>query len=299
MPGAAFKSPRPAPDTKAVHHPGGAMKTRLVRTSLLAALAFGAVLAGPVNAAWASPTTAPPRYDSVGTTRLYALVNAHRTAKGLHPLTVNARLAGIAKSWTSGMARTGNFAHNDALFSKASHRSLGMSTLGENVAFNYSVEAAHAALLNSPHHLYNIELPAFAVGGFAVVVDSTGKYWVTEDFGSAPRAVAAPAPPVRAAVVRPVAKPVRQVVAPRPVAHVAPVAKPAPKAAPKAAPKPAAVPVAHVAARPVPEADLSTVAGESSVAAAGVAAHAPTGALPWSAAGLLAAVVLGFARLRA
>jgi hypothetical protein len=272
------------------------MSVRLARTSLLVAVLAGALLGGSAGAAPRATLTTPPRYDAAGTTRLYALVNAHRTAKGLRPLAVSTRLAPIARTWTTHMASTGTFAHNDAMFSAASHRALGMSTLGENVAYNYSVEAAHTALLNSPHHLYNIELPAFAVAGFAVVVDGTGKYWVTEDFGSAPRAAAAPAP------VRVVAK---RVAAPRPVVRAAVRPKAAPKpvvrAVPRPAPRPAATVAAKAAPRPAPEVLAPTTADAVPVATTPLAAHRSSGnaALPWSAAGLLAAVVVGFARLRA
>jgi uncharacterized protein YkwD len=281
------------------------MSARLTRTSLLLAALAGALVAGPTNAA--APVRIPPvralspQYDAAGTARLYALVNAHRTAKGLRTLSVHPRLAAIAKDWTMYMARTGNFAHNDALFTKASHQSLGMATLGENVAFNHSVEAAHLALLNSPHHLYNIELPAFAVAGFAVVIDGTGRHWVTEDFGSAPRA-AAPVKPVPKRVAPPVARPTvgRVQAAPRAAPRTAP--RPAPKKpAAKPAPKPAAPAALSAAPRDAPTVDAPTLPVTMALGAA--AAPAPTPGsppwLPWLAVGLLATVTFGWSRLRA
>jgi uncharacterized protein YkwD len=282
------------------------MSARLARTSLLLAALAGALVAGPTNAA--APVRIPPvrtlspQYDAAGTARLYALVNAHRSAKGLRTLSVHPRLAAIAKDWSMSMARTGDFAHNDALFTKASHQSLGMATLGENVAFNHSVEAAHLALLNSPHHLYNIELPAFAVAGFAVVIDGTGRNWVTEDFGSAPRAPA-PAKPVAKPVPRPVARPTtgRVQAAPKAAPKAAP-AKPVAKPAAKPA-KPVAAPALRAAPRPTPRVDAPaavTVAMGSTTAAA--PATPPGGGLPWLpwlAVGLLATVTSGWSRLRA
>jgi uncharacterized protein YkwD len=273
------------------------MRARFARTSVLLAALAGALVAGPTNAA--SPVRIPPvktlapQYDAVGTARLYTLVNAHRSARGLQALAVHPRLAAIAKDWTMSMARTGNFAHNDALFTKASHQSLQMATLGENVAFNRSVEAAHLALLNSPHHLYNIELPAFAVAGFAVVVDSTGRYWVTEDFGSAPRAVPAPRPVVRR--VSPPRPAVRRVQAAPKVA-----AKAAPKAAPtKPAAKPAPQPAAKAAPRPAPLVDPATVPVTMALGTASTPAPGSLPWLPWLAVALLATLSLGWFRLRA
>jgi uncharacterized protein YkwD len=281
------------------------MRVRFARTSLLVAAVAGALLTGPATAGAPLRSTVDkvlaPKYDAAGTARLYALVNAHRTAKGLKALSVHTRLAGIARDWSTSMARTGNFAHNDALFTKASHRSLGMATLGENVAFNYSVEAAHLALLNSPHHLYNIELPAFAVAGFAVVLDGTGKYWVTEDFGSAPRS-AAPAGPVAGPVAAPVARPVVRRVQAAPEA----APKAAPRPAPRKAAKPAAAPAVRtapvVAPRPAPEAEAAAVPVTVAMGAATAPSRPGPGGLPWLpwlAAGLLATVTFGWSRLRA
>jgi hypothetical protein len=167
-----------------------------------------------------------PVYDAVGTARLYTLVNTHRAAIGLRPLSLDRRLADVAKSWTLHMAATGVLSHNDALFTKTMHTTLGIKNFGENVAYaSLGVDRANVILLESPKHRENIENGAFAVGGFAVYQDAKGVTWVTEDFGTPPVTVAARVAPKP----RPVASPPAPV-KPRPAARPAPAPRPAPAA---------------------------------------------------------------------
>lgn len=153
----------------------------------IAAAAAGLVLllTGGTSYADSAPSPSPsPGYSATGTWQLLALVNQHRRDKGLRPLTVDSRLASIARTWTERMAASGALAHNDAFFSAASHRSLGMRTLAENVGWNYSVAAQNDAFLGSAGHRANIDNPALRVAGFAVVRGADGRVWSTEDFGS-------------------------------------------------------------------------------------------------------------------
>lgn len=198
-------------------------RTRLARTAVTFAVAASALLAVAPARAVELPATGPG-YDAAATTHLLALVNAHRAAIGLGALRTDSRLAAVAQSWTLRMTTTGVLAHNDALFTHDEHTALRIATFGENVAYSStSVDAAHDALMHSPHHLANIETAAFAVAGFAVALDARGWVWVTEDFGTEPRAATAPA-----AVVRRVRAPT--VTTARPTRAVAVVhAKPAPR----------------------------------------------------------------------
>jgi uncharacterized protein YkwD len=132
-----------------------------------------------------APSAAPaPGYSASGTWQLLALVNKHRRALGMPALTVDARLAAIARKHTESMAASGVLRHNDALFTPASHKALGMKVLGENVGWNYSVSAQDSAFLKSPLHRANIETRSFRVAGFAVVRGADGRIWSTEDFGT-------------------------------------------------------------------------------------------------------------------
>lgn len=124
-------------------------------------------------------------YSETGTWQLLALVNKHRRALGMPALVVDTKLAAIARAWTEQMAASGNLGHNEALFTPAAHRALGMKTFGENVGWNYSVPAQDAAFLKSPLHRANIETRSFRYAGFAVVRGADGRIWSTEDFGSA------------------------------------------------------------------------------------------------------------------
>ncbi|HEX8004101.1 MAG TPA: CAP domain-containing protein [Mycobacteriales bacterium] len=250
---------------------------RTFRTA--AALAAAAVLLPGVAAAALPARLVAVTYDAAGTARLYALVNGHRRALGLPALALDTRLAGIARTWTLGMAASGDLAHNDALFTSATHALLRIKTFGENVAYaSRGVDSAHQVLLDSPHHRENIESRAYAVAGFAVAVDAKGVTWVTEDFGSrpvAPAATTAPAP-------RPVAAPTparAASTAARPAARAAIAARrPAPVAARPAAPAaPAYVPPAWPhRASPTDRVDpAATGPATAPAAATGTAAGAP------------------------
>ena len=79
-----------------------------------------------------SPSPSPSiGYSATGTWQLLALVNKHRRAMGMPGLVVDNRLAAIARTHTEQMAATGDLRHNDALFTPASHRALGMKAFGE------------------------------------------------------------------------------------------------------------------------------------------------------------------------
>jgi uncharacterized protein YkwD len=262
--------------------------SRCARVACCAALA--AVLAGGLPAASAAgvPADVPAKgYDAAATTRLYASVNAHRRSLGLRALAVDDRLAAVATSWTTKMAATRTLAHNDALFTPASHQALGIETFGENVGDTWAEERIEPMFLASPHHRANIESPAWTLAGFAVVIDATGQYWITQDFGG-PRA-AAPAP---ARVSTPVVH--------RPVAAAVPTVRTA--APPAAVRAPIARRVAAIA-RPValavpPRAEPTPRVDRTEVAVTAAAGPAP-GRSAWAAVAFLlaAAVVSGLLRL--
>ncbi|MBK5307280.1 MAG: CAP domain-containing protein [Frankiaceae bacterium] len=139
----------------------------------------------PTPSPTAAPSPAPAAgYSATGTWQLLALVNKTRRGMGLSALVIDNRLASAARAHTERMAASGILRHNDALFTPASHRTLGMKALGENVGWNYSVTAQHDAFLNSPGHRANIVSRSFRVAGFAVVRGADGRIWSTEDFGT-------------------------------------------------------------------------------------------------------------------
>jgi uncharacterized protein YkwD len=162
------------------------ISTRWVAAAALGfALVTGSASYADGTAPSPSPTAAPaPGYSASGTWQLLALVNKHRRALGMPALTIDTRLAAIARKHTESMAASGVLRHNDALFTSASHQALGMKAFGENVGWNYSVNEQDTAFLNSPLHRANIETRSFRVAGFAVVRGADGRIWSTEDFGT-------------------------------------------------------------------------------------------------------------------
>jgi hypothetical protein len=223
-----------------------------------------------------------------------AKINSIRSSRGLGTLAVDGQLTAVARSWSQHMADDGTLQHNPSLGSQVS----GWRTLGENVGTGPSADSIEAAFENSPHHFENMVDPSFNYIGVGVVQDSSGTYWVTEDFKqstNAPKPAPAPSRPAPAAP-KPVAKPAA---APRPAAapvHAA-TARPAPSAA-------TAAPVATTVASAPPETVPLAVLGARTQPATGTPGLGV--ANPFTAAnvtGLVAVVILGasmalFARVR-
>ena len=194
--------------------------------------------------------------DRKAAAELLALVNEERGRRGIPPVARDPRLEEVAIAHTLSMARDGVLRHNDRLFTRESHAELGISRFGENVAYDWSVPAAHEAFLGSAEHRDNVFGPAYRLAGFAVVRDSDGALWVTEDFGTprmAPRPAATtpaaprkPRPkaarPVRVAALRPLNVVPIVPLAPRVLATVRDVPEPPRPVGPVETPRPAATP---------------------------------------------------------
>jgi hypothetical protein len=128
--------------------------------------------------------------------RLLELINADRAQAGLQPLASRADVAAIALSFTRRMATEANVWHNQDYLSQGSLQQLNAVSVGENVSRTATVERAHVALMNSPHHRANILSPRFGIVGVGVVRDSANNIYVTQDFLTP--AASAPATPARA-----------------------------------------------------------------------------------------------------
>jgi hypothetical protein len=182
----------------------------------------------------ATAASAEPRSEELD---FVARINALRVSQGLVPLTVDAHLTDIARSWSARMVGDGAISHNPDLAGQVGGN--GWRTLGENVGVGSSVDWLENAFENSPHHYANLVDPDYRWIGLGVV-ESGGQVWVTEDFEQ-PKTVVSAATSTKPAAAAP-----KAVAAPRPAAPKPAAPKPAtPKvaAAPKAvAPKPAAPP---------------------------------------------------------
>jgi uncharacterized protein YkwD len=107
-------------------------------------------------------------------------VNDFRTANGVPTLVWEESLYNAAHAWSQHMADVGQLSHPSSL--KANFNPpAGWHTLGQNVAYASTLDAAMNALVNSPGHRANLVNRAFnrvAIG----VVQKNGRFWVTEDF---------------------------------------------------------------------------------------------------------------------
>ena len=91
---------------------------------------------------------------------------------------MSSSLKTYARDWTYHMSDTNTFAHSDIGSLLGS-----WSTVGENIAYGWSVTSMHNALVNSPGHYANLTSPNFTHIGVGVWVESGGKIWTTHVFG--------------------------------------------------------------------------------------------------------------------
>ena len=118
--------------------------------------------------------------------RLLALMNADRTARGLHPLTVAACAEDFARQWTQTMARRDVLEHNpllDQLWSKRLCRNA--SKLAENIGVaGTDPDTLYAAYMASPGHRANILDPKLRYVGIGSWQLSDGSVFNTVDFSN-------------------------------------------------------------------------------------------------------------------
>src|SRR4051794_40840073 len=257
------------------------MSARFRLRALLTLIAVGASLF-----AFAKPAAASSDEDFY-----INKINQIRASRGLGTLSVDGQLTAVARSWSQHMASDGTLAHNPNLGSQVS----GWRMLGENVGTGADDASIEAAFENSPHHFENMVDPSFTEIGVGVVQDSSGTYWVTEDYEQ-PKNAPAAAPAPKAAPRNAAPKP-----APRPAPKPASAARPAPApvhaapvhAAATSAPSPAPAPATTVvtaAPTTVPLAVLGTSAERGPVGHPLGVSNPFTSA---NLAGLVALVILG------
>jgi hypothetical protein len=106
-----------------------------------------------------------------------ALLNAERTAAGLAPVSMHSDLTDDALAWSQHLFSQGSLSHNPNLSSVTSN----WDRLGENVGVGTSIDALHAAFMNSSGHRGNI-LGDYDHVGIAVVAETSSKLWITVVF---------------------------------------------------------------------------------------------------------------------
>lgn len=156
------------------------VRRALFSVTALFAAAFAGVVGGPllpmsVPAAHAAAPVVPCPPGSEW--QLRDLVNAFRAANGKAAVPMSAELNAKAQAWSDNMAASNRLYHS----SLSSGVSAGWSSIGENVAYNYSVANAQTALQNSPPHKVNL-LGAWTEMGLGISEGANGTIWVTEVF---------------------------------------------------------------------------------------------------------------------
>ena len=105
------------------------------------------------------------------------MVNTFRVANGVPQLGWDDTLYDKARSWSQHMADDGKLSHSDLKQGAPA----GWHILGENVAYNSSLDGAMTALENSPAHRANLLNPQFTRVAVGIVFQNK-VYWVTEEF---------------------------------------------------------------------------------------------------------------------
>ncbi len=128
---------------------------------------------------------AAQQYDSSAEQELVQMLNQERARAGQPSLQVDDRLTQAARAHSTLMAKAQQLSHQfpgEPTVSKrlaATH--LRFNNDGENVAYDYSVQAVEDGLMHSPPHRANILSPNYNAVGIGVVRQGE-VYWVTEDF---------------------------------------------------------------------------------------------------------------------
>lgn len=168
-------SPRPD-ETSGRSHLGGTIAVTRVapargrsRWWLIAALSVVALLL---------PTTAPAALADPGREAAFVeAANRERADQGRAGLATSSELTEVAREHSRRMAATDNLHHNPDLGEHVG----GWVKVGENVGRGGTVEAIHAALMDSPSHRRNLLDGDWTQIGIGVVVDD-GTVWVTQLF---------------------------------------------------------------------------------------------------------------------
>jgi len=113
------------------------------------------------------------------------LINQERSKAGLASLNFEDKLQIMAQAKSDDMVVNSYFDHNSPTYGSPFERmrTFGISyqSAGENLAGNVSVQAAHAALMNSPGHKANILSPSFNHVGIGITVSPLGLI-ISQDF---------------------------------------------------------------------------------------------------------------------
>jgi uncharacterized protein YkwD len=125
--------------------------------------------------------------------RFLDLVNAERSQRHLHELTVDPVLIDVARAHSREMADKNYFDHVSPTpglktpmdrYLHALSKRPAYACVGENLFYCsvVDVQRGHEALMNSPGHRANILFPRFRQAGVGIYKSPAGEFWVTEMF---------------------------------------------------------------------------------------------------------------------
>jgi len=125
------------------------------------------------------------QFDASAEQQFVVLLNQERARAGLPRLNIDDHLTQAARRHSTLMAKSKQLSHQLrgelALQKRLADTGLRFDNDAENVAYDYSVDAAHKGLMNSPPHRENILSDKYNTVGVGVVWVGD-VLWVTEDF---------------------------------------------------------------------------------------------------------------------
>lgn len=146
----------------------------------------------PVSTPTPTPAPTPTPVPRTGVTsemqHMLDLINSERAKAGVAPLNFDSQLNHTALLKAQDMVANNYFSHTSPTYGSPDNmlRQFGITfkTMGENLAGNSSVDAAHTALINSPGHRANILDSKFNFIGIGIQSSSTyGEVFVQQFIG--------------------------------------------------------------------------------------------------------------------
>ncbi|MFZ3340457.1 MAG: CAP domain-containing protein [Terriglobales bacterium] len=123
--------------------------------------------------------------DSAAEQELLDLANQRRSEAGAPPLRMDASLSSAARAHARLMVERQQLSHQfdgePSLMPRLLDTGLRLDRVGENVAYNTSVDKAFEALMQSPPHRRNLLDPSYNSAGFAAFW-SNRRLYVVQDF---------------------------------------------------------------------------------------------------------------------
>jgi hypothetical protein len=125
------------------------------------------------------------QFDDQAEQQLAQMLNLERARAGLPSLKVDDRLTQAARAHSVLMAKAKQLWHQfpgePPLPKRLAATNIRFNQDAENVAYDYSVQAVHEGLMQSPPHRTNILSPKYNTVGIGVLL-SGDVFWVTQDF---------------------------------------------------------------------------------------------------------------------